>query len=120
MKENPINEILRTSLENIGAITNTNKIVGEPISLPNNAVAIPISKVVCGYGVGGSELPSNNKKVEVASEIFPFGGASGGGLTITPTALIILQENKIKILNVEKKNDLLNKLADAFKEMLKK
>ncbi len=124
MKENPINEILRTSLENISLMTNTNKVIGEPIILPNNSVAIPISKVVCGYGVGGSEFSINNnkklEKSEFSGDIFPFGGASGGGLTITPTALIILQDNKIKILNVEKRNDLANKLVDAVKDMIKK
>lgn len=122
MKENPISEILRTSLENIGHMVDANKVVGEPIVLPNNSIAIPISKVICGYGVGGSEITNKNKNVknEFSNDIFPFGGGSGGGLTITPTAFIIIQENNIKIMNVEKKNDVVYKLFDAFKDMIKK
>ena len=61
MKEHPINEILKTSLENIGDIIDVNKVIGDPIVLPNNAIAIPISKVVCGYGVGGSQFKGKNK-----------------------------------------------------------
>ncbi len=124
MKEHPINEILRTSLENIGQMVDTNKVIGEPITLPNNVMAIPISKVVCGYGVGGSEFNTNNKskveKTEMANDIFPFGGGSGGGLTITPTAFIIIKDENIKIINIEKENDTIMKLFDAVKDMIKK
>ncbi len=124
--QNPINEILKTSLENINQIVDANKIIGEPIVLPNNILAIPISKVTCGYGVGGSEFNSKNSKkqiqvdTELGNEIFPFGGGSGGGLSISPTALVIIQNEKVKILNVEKNDDFLIKLFDAIKEIVKK
>lgn len=123
MKEHPINEILRTSLENIGDIVDVNKVIGDPIVLPNNAIAIPISKVVCGYGVGGSQFKGKNKNtidVETSSEIFPFGGASGGGLSVTPSALIIILENKVKLMRIDKDNDLLPKIIESFKDILKK
>lgn len=118
MKENPINEILKTSLENMSTLTNVNKIVGDPMLLPNDMIAIPISKVVCGYGVGGSEY--QNSKVEASSEIYPFGGGSGGGLTISPIALLIIKDDKIKVVNVEKENDILIKVADVIKDIIKK
>ena len=123
MKQNPINEILKTSIENIGEIVDVNKVVGDPIKLPNNIIAIPISKVVCGYGVGGSQFKNKTNKLvseETANEIFPFGGASGGGLTITPSALIIIKENKIQLINVEKDNDLLPKILETVKDIIKK
>ena len=120
MKENPINDIIKTSLENMGIMINVNKVIGEPILLPNNAIAIPISKVVCGYGAAGSEYDNNKKKYETSKELYPFGGGSGGVLTLTPTALIIIKEEKIKVLNLEKENDLLNKIADVIKDIIKK
>lgn len=123
MKDHPINEILKTSLENINLITDVNKIIGEPIVLPNNAIAIPISKVFCAYGVGGTQFNNKNiknTKLEISNELFPFGGASSGGLTITPTALIIIKENDIKILNIEKENELLPRIIDSIKDIIKK
>ena len=123
MKEHPINDIIKTSLENIGDIVDVNKVVGDPITLPNNVIAIPISKVVCGYGVGGSQFKNKNNKVvdiETANEIFPFGGASGGGITITPSALIIIKDNKVRLLNVEKDNDIIPKVLETIKEIVKK
>lgn len=121
MKENKINEFLKTSLENINIMVESNKIIGEPIMLPNDTIAIPISKVVCGYGVGGAEynLKKDKKSLEFADELFPFGGGSGGGLTITPTAFIIIKNNEIKLLNVEKENDSFNKIIDVIKDIFK-
>ena len=123
MKEHPINDIIKTSLENIGDIVDVNKVVGDPITLPNNVIAIPISKVVCGYGVGGSQFKNKNNKIvdiETANEIFPFGWASGGGITITPSALIIIKDNKVRLLNVEKDNDIIPKVLETIKEIVKK
>ena len=120
MKENPINDIIKTSLENMGIMINVNKVIGEPILLPNNAIAIPISKVVCGYGAAGSEYDNNKKKYETSTELYPFGGGSGGGLTMTPSALIIIKDNKVKLLSIEKENDLLDKVVDLVKDIIKK
>ena len=104
MKEHPINEILKTSLENIDELVNTNKAFGEPIILPNDVIVIPVSKVIYGYGVGGSQFNKKpgNAKIEMAEEIYPFGGGSGGGVTINPTALIIIKDGNIKMLSIEK------------------
>ena len=112
--------MLKTSLENMGIMINVNKVVGEPILLPNNVIAIPISKVVCGYGAAGSEIDKQTKKIEVSKELYPFGGGSGGGLTLTPTALIIIKDDKVKLLSIEKENDLLDKVVDLVKDIIKK
>ena len=123
MKEHPINEILKTSLVNISDLVDANKVIGEPITLPNEMIAIPISKVICGYGVGGSEFNGKNKlnyNSETSSEIFPFGGATGGGLTIKPQALIILKKDKIQLMNIDKENSTFTIAIDAIKEIFKK
>ena len=124
MKEHPINEILKTSLENINIITDVNKVVGEPITLANNVIAIPISKVVCAYGVGGSEFNNKNKdkafRSETSNELFPFGGGSGGALSLIPYSFIIISNNEIKLLNLDKGNDIINKVIDLLKDAIKK
>lgn len=123
MKEHPINEILRTSLQNINILVDANKVIGEPILLPNDIVAIPVSKVICGYGVGGSEFKTNSKnkiESEISKELFPFGGATGGGLTMMPQALIIIKDNKIQLMSIDKDNDILPKMFETIKEIIKK
>lgn len=122
MKEHPINEMIKTSLENIDQMIDSNKIIGEPIILPNNTLVLPISKVTYGYGVGGSQFAQKNKNVhlEIGEEIFPFGGGSGGGLSISPVSLIVIQNEQIKILDVEKKEDTLIKIIESLKDIIKK
>lgn len=123
MKEHPINEILKTSLVNISDLVDANKVIGEPITLPNEMIAIPISKVVCGYGVGGSEFKGKKNldfNSETSSEIYPFGGATGGGLTIKPQALILLKKDKIQLMNIDKENSNFSVVIDAIKEIFKK
>lgn len=119
MKEHPLNEILKTSMLNMGELIDVSKIVGNPILLPNDVLAIPLSKVTCGFGVGGSEF-SNRTHEEFSEEIFPFGGGSGGGITITPSALLILNEGKVKLIKVEKNFDIFDKVVDTVKDMIKK
>ncbi len=122
MKEHPINEILKTSLQNIEGMVNANKIIGEPIKIAENTIAIPISRVICGYGVGGSQFNSNKKNVnlEVSNELYPFGGGSGGALTLIPSAFIIINNNEVKLLHLEKDNDIVSKILDIVKDIVKK
>ena len=122
MKEHPINDLVKSSLENISSLVDVNKVIGDPMILPNEMVAIPISKVIYGYGVGGSQFDIKSKKVntEISSEIYPFGGASGGGLTIKPQAIILIKNDSVKLMNIDKENDFLVQTIDAIKEIIKK
>ena len=122
MKEHPINEILKTSLENIEGMVDANKIIGEPIKIAENTIAIPISRVICGYGVGGSQFNSNKKNInfEISEELYPFGGGSGGAITLIPSAFIIINNNDVKLLHLEKDNDIVSKVLDIVKDIVKK
>lgn len=124
MKEHPINDIVKTSLQSINMLVDVNKVIGEPLLLPNDIIAIPVSKVVCGFGVGGSEFKNNKKNAnlnsEVSNELYPFGGASGGGLTMMPQALIIIKDNKVQLMNIDKDNDIIPIMFDTIKEIFKK
>ncbi len=119
MKEHPISEILKNSMIQLGDLIDVSKVVGSPILLPDHSIAIPLSKVSCGFGVGGSEIPKKNDHEEFADEIFPFGGGSGGGVSITPTALIILNHGRIKLMKVEKNGFLMDKVFETVKDIIK-
>jgi sporulation protein YtfJ len=122
MKEHPINEILKTSLQNIEGMVDANKIIGEPIKIAENTIAIPISRVICGYGVGGSQFNSNKKNInfEISDELYPFGGGSGGAITLIPSAFIIINNDDVKLLHLEKDNDIVSKVLDIVKDIVKK
>ena len=125
MREHPMNEIIKSSIENIAELIDVNKVIGSPMSLNDGSIVIPISKVIYGYGVGGSQFDSKNKQKvsvnsEIANEMYPFGGASGGGVTIKPQAIILIKNDHIKLINIDKENDVFKLSLDTLKEMFKK
>ena len=124
MKEHPINDLLNISLDSIVRMVDTSKIVGSPIELGNNRFIIPISKVSFGFGAGGSEFktPSSKKKNyfinETSEELFPFGGGSGGGITINPSSFILVNNDEIKIVNSDGANSLTERILEVVKESI--
>ena len=125
MKEHPINDLLNISLDSVIRMVDTSKIVGTPIDLGNNRFIIPISKVSFGFGAGGSEFtnasPDKRKTIfnsEVSEEIFPFGGGSGGGISINPSSFILVNNDEIKIVNSEGANSLVERILEVIKESI--
>ena len=122
MKEHPINNLLDISLENITKMVDVSKIVGQPIRVDENNILIPVSKVVFGFGAGGSEFSTKQTgkayDLELGEELFPFGGGSGGGINISPVAFLKVSDGDMKIMNVEKNPTLTEKLLEVAKEYL--
>ena len=122
MKEHPINNLLDISLENITKMVDVSKIVGQPIRVDENNILIPVSKVIFGFGAGGSEFSTKQTgkayDLELGEELFPFGGGSGGGINISPVAFLKISDGDMEIMSVEKNPTLTEKLLEVAKEYL--
>lgn len=122
MKEHPINNLLDISLENITKMVDVNKVVGQPIKVDDGNILIPVSKVVFGFGAGGSEFTTkqNGKAydLELSEELYPFGGGSGGGINISPVAFLKISDGEMEVVSVEKNPTLTEKLLEVAKEYL--
>ena len=122
MRENPINNLLDISLENITRMVDVGKIVGQPIRVDEKNIVIPVSKVVFGFGAGGSEFTTKQTgkayDMELSDELYPFGGGSGGGINISPVAFLKISEGHMNIINMEKNSSLTEKLLEIAKEYL--
>ena len=55
---------------------------------------IPVSKVSYGFTSGGTDLPSKQN-----AEL--FGGGGGGGITISPVAFIVIQNDKVRMMQID-------------------
>lgn len=125
MEEHPINQLLDISLEKVIHMIDTQKIVGHPINLGNGRTLIPISKVTFGFGAGGSEFDSNKQlkkgifNVESSEDLFPFGGGSAGGVSISPLAFIVVDNNEVSIMYTEKNESIYEKIFDYIKSFAK-
>lgn len=122
MRQNPINDLLDISLENITKMVDVSKIVGQPIRVDEDNIVIPISKVVFGFGAGGSEFSTKQTgkayDIELSDELYPFGGGSGGGINISPVAFLRVNDGKMEVMSVEKNPTLTEKLLEVAKEYL--
>jgi len=131
--QHPINGLMQTAMENIKDMVDVNTIVGEPVQTPDGSVIMPISKVGFGFAAGGSEFTamddasgdsghhhSHGQDGHNASVALPFGGGSGGGVSITPIAFLVVGSQGVKVVPLDNQTHLLERLIDAAPEWVDK
>ena len=91
-KKSPLNDLMRSAVEKVREMADTNAIVGQPITTPDGVTLIPISKVSLGFGCGGGDYG----KVQPKS----FGGGSGAGVNIAPVAFLVIKDGVTRVLPV--------------------
>lgn len=121
-QQHPINGLMQTAMENIKEMVDVNTIVGEPVQTPDGSVILPISKVGFGFAAGGSEFQAmeeaggnvkgNNDSHNTFVQL-PFGGGSGGGVSITPIAFLVVGIQGVKVVPLDNQTHLLERLIDA-------
>lgn len=92
MKESPVNKIMENTLERMRDMVDVSTIIGDPIQTGDTTL-IPVSKVTYGFTGGGTDLPSKQN-----AEL--FGGGGGGGISITPVAFIVIQNDKVRMMQI--------------------
>ena len=58
MDNNPISELMQTTMENVKNVLKVDTVVGDPIVTPDGITLVPISKISLGFGGGGVEFTS--------------------------------------------------------------
>lgn len=86
-----IAQAIKEALSEVKNLAETQTIIGEPIKA-GGVTIIPVSRVSIGIGIGGGSYGKESSN-----------GAGGGGtgLTVSPVAFIVIEENgTTKLLNV--------------------
>ncbi len=124
--EHPIEGLMVTAMNSIQDMIDVNTIIGEPIETSNNIIIIPISKVGFGFAAGGSEFKgetideySRKEKEEAIQYRLPFGGGAGAGVSISPIAFLVVQQNNVKLLPVNH-SSAIDKLLDYVPDLMEK
>jgi len=114
MDEHPIQGLMTTAMENIKDMVEVNTIIGDPVESPDGSVIIPVSKLGFGFAAGGSEFDMGNSSSGDSSseDVLPFGGGSGGGVSITPVAFLIVNSKGIKMVHLDENIQLYDKIID--------
>ncbi|MFE5317121.1 GerW family sporulation protein [Paenibacillus sp. NPDC056579] len=120
MSSHPIEGLMKVAMENIKEMVDVNTIVGDPVETPDGSVIMPISKVGFGFAAGGSEFVSDDSGNGTsrndsmnAHVSLPFGGGSGGGVSITPIAFLVVGKHGVKIVPLDNQTHLLERLIDS-------
>lgn len=111
--EQGVQGLLGVSMEKIREMVDVNTVIGDPISLPDGTVLIPVSKVSYGFAAGGSDLPS---KTQTAL----FGGGSGAGIHITPIAFLVVANGDVRMMPMVSKPDSNDKLVSMVPDLVDK
>ena len=123
--QHPIQGLMKTAMENLKEMVDVNTIVGEPVETPDGSVILPISKVGFGFAAGGSEFnidvepehtPVNNQN----NKDKPFGGGSGGGVSITPVAFLVVGKTGVQLLPLDSQTHIYERIIDLAPQFLEK
>lgn len=123
MQEHPIQGLMKTAMENIKEMVDVNTIIGDPVQTQDGTTIIPISRVSFGFAAGGSEFDNEaeeekkSKKAEEANSL-PFGGGSGGGVSVQPVGfLIVSHDGHVKMLPVDR-HVMLDRLMEMAPQLI--
>lgn len=112
MKESPVNKIMENTLEKMRQMVDVSTIIGDPIETAGTTI-IPVSKVSYGFTTGGTDLPSKSN-----NEL--FGGAGGGGITITPVAFIVIKDNSVRMMQINNFTSSADRAISMIPELIDK
>ncbi|WP_210364917.1 GerW family sporulation protein [Bacillus sp. REN3] len=129
MSDHPIQGLMTTAMESLKEMIDVNTIIGDPVETPDGSVILTVSKVGFGFAAGGSEFileNSNGSGGQNASNgqsggsQHPFGGGSGGGVSITPIAFLIVGSKGVKMLHLDESTHLYEKILDLAPQAVDK
>lgn len=117
-EEHPIQTLMQTAMENLKEMIDVNKVVGDAVETPDGHVIIPVSKVSFGFVAGGSEFEGYAEDVKKAGmEGFPFGGGSGGGVSLRPVAFLVVGPGEIRLLPIDR-SAVIDRLIDSAPRLI--
>lgn len=102
-------------MNNLEQMVDVNTIVGDPIATPDGGVILTVSKVSFGYAAGGSQFGESDDTGN-----FPFGGGSGGGVSITPIAFLVVNKEGIKVMHLGEQTHTVEKIIEMAPQAMEK
>lgn len=122
MSDHPIQGLMTTAMESLKDMIDVNTIIGDPVQTPDGGIILTVSKVGFGFAAGGSEfvMGGGNGSTDSQEEMVPFGGGSGGGVSITPVAFLIVNKEEVRILHLNENTHLIDKLIDMAPDVVDK
>jgi sporulation protein YtfJ len=117
-ESHPIETLMKTAMESIKGMIDVNTIVGDPVETPDGNVIMPVSRVSCGFAAGGADYLPETRRGDVAGTL-PFGGGSGGGVSVQPVGFLVVGHDQVRLLPVDA-NHVFDRLIDMAPSLMDK
>lgn len=115
MDNHPIENLLKSTMENLKDMIDVNTIVGDAVESKDGSLIIPISRVSFGFASGGSEFDISHE--ESPNPEYPFGGGSGAGVTVKPVAFLVTKGDSVRLLSLNQ-NNTYDKIVDSIPQVM--
>ena len=98
IKNNKLNELVDTALDNLRGLVDANTVIGTPIVTVSGTTVIPVSKISVGIAGGGNDY---SQKATDQNGKVNFSGGGGTGITMIPLAfLVVSPDGSVELLNI--------------------
>ncbi|HOF94893.1 MAG TPA: GerW family sporulation protein [Clostridia bacterium] len=99
----PIENIMKTTMEQLKEMVDVNTIIGDPIMTGSDTVIVPVSRLCLGFLSGGGEYGLKGGAVQGAEAVardssHPFAGTSVAGMNLTPMAFLAINAGVVHVL----------------------
>lgn len=95
-----LENLMRSTMENLRDMIDVNTVIGDIVETSDGTSIIPISKVTFGFASGGSEF-GEHVALRDGDENYPFGGGSGAGVSVKPTAFLIIKDGMVRLQPID-------------------
>lgn len=126
--QQPVENLMRTTMESIKNMIDVNTVVGDPVEAKDGTIAIPISRVCYAFVAGGGDLSSKSEteqnKIE-SDSCYPFAGGTGAGVTMQPIAFLTSSNGQLRMLpvtyntTVDRIIDMVPNFIESIENMIK-
>ncbi len=119
-KNEKINELIDSSLENLDTLADVNTVIGKPIITASGFQVIPFSKVTMGNLSGGGEY--GDVKIVKETDALPFAGGSGTVISMKPMGFLIDDGKSCRILRItdEPIDNLIERAGEIIHDVMSK
>ena len=119
-KNEKINELIDSSLENLDTLVDVNTVIGKPIVTASGFQVIPFSKVTMGNLSGGGEY--GDVKIVKETDSLPFAGGSGAVISMKPMGFLIDDGKSCRILRItdEPIDNLIERAGEIIHDVMSK
>lgn len=111
--ENKVQGLLGVSIDKIREMVDVSTVIGDPMTLADGTILIPVSRVTYGFASGGSDLPTKGNQ-----EL--FGGGGGAGINIIPIAFLVVSDGNVRVLPLVAEPDTFTQMASMVPDVVNK